>query len=157
MRLTNFTDYSLRILIYLASFEKELCTAREISQRFNISWHHTTKVVHTLAKNRYIISKKGKGGGISLAKSSNEIIIGKVIRDVEGGFDIVECFSKKSNSCIISPACELKNILLKARHAFLEELDKYTLADIVKNKVSLIALMQATKSKPAKKFKKQNL
>lgn len=133
MKLTNFTDYSLRTLMYLASCEKKICTAKEISCCFDISWNHMVKVVHGLSKNGYIISKKGKGGGICLAKDSKDILIGSVIRSTEPSLDIVECFNKKDNKCIISPACELKNILSKASQAFLEELDKYTLLDITKN------------------------
>jgi Rrf2 family nitric oxide-sensitive transcriptional repressor len=142
MKLTNFTDYSLRTLIYLASSDKELCTAREISECFNISWNHTVRVVHGLSKNGYVIGKKGKGGGITLAKNINEIIIGKVVRDVETNFNIVECLEPKNNNCIISPACILKNVILNARQAFLNELDKYTLLDIVKNKAALKRLIK---------------
>ncbi len=133
MKLTNFTDYSLRTLMYLAASQKEICTAKEISQCFDISWNHMVKVVHNLSKHGYINSKKGKGGGISLAKNAQEIVIGNVIRNTEASFDIVECFNKKENKCIISPACELKNILSKAYQVFLGELDKYTLFDITKN------------------------
>lgn len=137
MKITQFTDYALRTLIYLACSDKEVCTAKEISQCFNISWNHITRVVNCLSKHGYIKSKKGNGGGIFLARKSGTIIVGEVIRHTEANFAIVECFNTQSNKCIISPFCELKFMFSKACKAFLEELDKYTLHDIAKNKNDL--------------------
>jgi Rrf2 family nitric oxide-sensitive transcriptional repressor len=127
--------------MYLASCEKEICTAKEIAQCFNISQNHMVKVVHNLSKSGYVNSKKGKGGGISLAKPDCDIVIGDVIRATETSFDIVECFNQKDNKCKISSVCELKNILSNAFKAFLNELDKYTLLDITKNKNLLKAII----------------
>lgn len=135
MKLTNFTDYSLRTLMFLASCDNNFSTVKEISEFFKISQNHMVKVVHSLSKNGYIISKKGNGGGISLAKNTNEIVIGDVIRDVEINFDIVECFNAKNNQCVISPICGLKEILFNAKKAFMTELNKYTLADLTSTKV----------------------
>jgi Rrf2 family transcriptional regulator, nitric oxide-sensitive transcriptional repressor len=132
MKLTNFTDYSLRTLMHLCSCKNNFSTAKEISEFFNISQNHMVKVVHSLSKNGYIISKKGNGGGISLAKNAHEIVIGDVIRDVEINFDIVECFKSQKNQCIISPTCSLKGVLFNAKQAFMNEVNKYTLADLVK-------------------------
>jgi Rrf2 family nitric oxide-sensitive transcriptional repressor len=124
--------------MYLCSCKNNFSTAKEISEFFNISQNHVVKVIHSLSKNGYIISKKGNGGGISLAKNANKIIIGDVVRDVEINFDIVECFNSKKNQCIISPNCGLKGILFNAKRAFINELSKHTLADIAPNSFSRV-------------------
>lgn len=130
MKLTNFTDYSIRVLIYLASIENKIATAKEISQYFNISINHIIKVVHNLSMNDYIITKKGNNGGITLKIKASEIRIGDVVRKIEPNFYIVECFNSSKNKCIITHSCKIKNIFKNAEMAFLSELDKYTLADI---------------------------
>lgn len=141
MKLTQFTDYSLRALMYLASNPDSLSTAKEISNIFNISYHHMVKVVHSLSKHGYIESRKGKGGGILLARPAKKINLGDLVATLEPDMDIVECFGANSTCCII-PACKLKNVFADARKAFVSELEKYSLADVVSNKYELLALFQ---------------
>lgn len=138
MKLTNFTDYSLRALIYIAVHSDHLCTVKEISESFDISYHHMTKVVHSLAKHDYIITKKGKNGGMSLSQSPNKLNVGDIVRTLEPNFYIVECFNTVENSCNITSICQLKHAFSDAYQAFISELNKYTLADIAINKVELL-------------------
>ncbi len=138
MRLTKFSDYSLRILMYLAILPKDqLATIPQLSDIYSISANHVRVVVHNLSKLGYISSKQGKGGGIKLAVSPDTLKIGEVIRAIENDFDIVECFNPKGE-CSIIRACKLQSILGEALNHFMSHLDNYTLADITSNKKSLI-------------------
>lgn len=132
MRLTNYTDYSLRVLIYLAAKgTQDKATITEITEAYQISRNHLTKVIHQLGQIGLIETTRGRGGGIVLAKKSKDIVIGEVVRETEEDFRLVECFSPDGN-CIITPACSLRHVLHEALTAYLAVLDKYTLADIVK-------------------------
>ena len=132
MRLTNYTDYPLRVLIYLAvKKEEEKSTITEITEAYQISRNHLTKVIHQLGQIGLIETTRGRGGGIVLAKRPSEIIIGDVVRETEEDFRMVECFSP-DNNCVITPACSLRHVLNEALLAYMAVLDKYTLADIVK-------------------------
>ncbi|MGD6792618.1 Rrf2 family transcriptional regulator [Metabacillus indicus] len=143
MRLTNYTDYSLRVLIYLASKEKgELSNIKEIAEAYRISKNHLMKVTYELGKMKVIETVRGRGGGIRLALSPEEINIGAIVRQTEDDFNLVECFDPERNMCAISPACKLKGVLHKALKAYLEVLDGYTLADLVQNKAMLSELLK---------------
>ncbi|TDL80881.1 Rrf2 family transcriptional regulator [Peribacillus frigoritolerans] len=145
MRLTNYTDYSLRVLIYLATKEKDnLSNIKEIAEAYQISKNHLMKVTYELGKLNVIETIRGRGGGIRLAKDPSEINIGFIVRQTEDDFNLVECFDPKSNACTISPACTLKGVLHKALQAYFEVLDCYTLADLVKNKSMLARLLKNT-------------
>lgn len=134
MRLTHYTDYSLRVLIYLASKNKEdLTTIKEIAQVYHISKNHLMKVTYELGKMGVIETIRGRNGGIRLACLPEEINIGTIVRKTEDDFQLVECFDGGSNTCIISPICGLKHVLYQALEAYLAVLDTYSLADIVKN------------------------
>ena len=134
MRLTSFTDYSLRVLIYLGTQSKQkLSSIREISDMYRISNNHLTKVVYGLGKLGLVETIRGRNGGIRLAKKPEEINIGWVVRQTEEELDIVECFNDERNQCIISPACRLKGVLKAALEAYLKVLDQYTLADLLVN------------------------
>jgi Rrf2 family nitric oxide-sensitive transcriptional repressor len=139
MKLTQFTDYSLRVLMYLASNPDRLSTAKEISSAFNISYHHIVKVVHALSKHGYIGSRKGKGGGILLARPAQEINLGDLVCTLEPDLDIVECFGA-NNACSITSVCKLKHVFLDARKAFMAELGKHSLANVTSNKHELEAV-----------------
>ncbi|QQZ08797.1 Rrf2 family transcriptional regulator [Heyndrickxia vini] len=144
MRLTNYTDYSLRVLIYLASLEPgKLSNIKEIAEVYGISKNHLMKVTHELGKMGVIETIRGRNGGIRLAKSPKEINIGKIVRKTEEDFQLVECFDGKPGSCIISPVCGLKHLLNKALVAYLTVLDQYTLADIVQNPLNYRMLFQS--------------
>src|SRR3954468_18516133 len=135
MRLTNYTDYSLRVLIYLAlKKEDELGTIKEIAETYHISKNHLMKIIHELGKLGYIETIRGRNGGIRLAKLPKEINIGEVVSTTEEDFHIVECFKQGNSYCVITPACKLKNILFEALQAFLNVLKGYTLEDLIQNK-----------------------
>lgn len=135
MKLTSYTDYSLRTLIYLASLETDrLCNIQEISDAYGISKNHLMKVVHHLGKLGIIETVRGRNGGFRLALPPGDINIGKLVRQTEDGFYLVDCFNPDTpNACVITPVCGLSHILREALQAYLHVLDKYTLADIVKS------------------------
>lgn len=137
MKLTQFTDFSLRTLMFLAINEEELCTVSEISDSYNISRNHLVKVVHNLSKEGLIESFKGKGGGIRLAKKPEDINIGLLVAKLEAETILVECMGDAGN-CKIDPSCRLKSALVKAKKSFYQVLEEYTLKDIVKNKKQLL-------------------
>jgi Rrf2 family nitric oxide-sensitive transcriptional repressor len=134
MRLTTFTDYSLRVLMYLALDPERLATIPEIAAAYGISENHLMKVVHQLARSGVIESIRGKGGGVRLARSPEQIRLGEVVRTSEGSGAIVECFTPESNTCRIAPSCKLASVLAGAFNALYESLDAHTLADLVANR-----------------------
>lgn len=137
MRLTLHTDYSLRLLMLLAMEPEALHTIEEIAQRYDISRNHLMKVVQTLAQAGFVRSVRGRGGGLRLAKAAAQINLGAVVRATEDSFALVECFDRERNSCVVAPACGLRGPIEKALQAFLGVLDRYSLADLIKNPSSL--------------------
>ncbi|ULO04999.1 RrF2 family transcriptional regulator [Paenibacillus sp. 19GGS1-52] len=143
MRLTMYTDFSLRILLYLGAKERsELSTIQDISEAYHISKNHLMKVSHELGRAGFIETVRGRGGGIRLAHAPEEINIGEVIRRMEDDFHLVECFNPATNSCPISQVCGLKGVLARALHAYLNVLSEYTLQDLLLNKNELQAILQ---------------
>ena len=143
MKLTQFTDYSLRVLIYLAAQPERRATVAEIATAFDISEHHLTKVVHFLGKQEWIATVRGKGGGLALARPAADISIGRVVRDTEGNAGPAECFDENAHSrCAIVGACRLRGVLAEAVHAFYGVLDRYTLVDLVKNRHALTQVLR---------------
>ena len=118
MKLTAFTDYSLRVLIYLAADTTRRATIAEIADSFGISENHLVKVVHFLGKQGWIETVRGKGGGILLAMPPGQVSVGKVVRDTEGAAMPAECFSVDGGNCVISDVCRLKGVLGEAVNAF---------------------------------------
>jgi Rrf2 family nitric oxide-sensitive transcriptional repressor len=151
MKLTTFTDYSLRVLIYLAADPDRRATIAEITAAFEISEHHLTKVVHFLGQCGWIETVRGKGGGMRLARPAAEIRIGKVVRDTEGAAMPAECFSAEQSNCAIIDCCRLKNVLAEAVKAFYGALDQYTLADITRNRQALSAVLFVQRPPKTKK------
>ena len=143
MHITRYTDYSLRVLIYLAVQGDRLATIQEIADSYDISKNHLMKVVHQLNKKGYIETIRGKKGGMRLHRSPSDISIGILVRETEQDLSIVECFSSK-NACKITPVCGLKSMFGEALKAFLEVLDKYTLADVIRDqhRPQLLRLLQ---------------
>lgn len=131
MRLTRYTDYSLRVLIYLALEGDALATIQAIADRYQISKNHLTKVVHELQKAGYVDTQRGKHGGLRLRLAPHEVNIGKLVRETERELAIVECFGA-DNRCVITPHCALRSMLGEALNAFLHTLDRYTLADLLR-------------------------
>lgn len=148
MHLTRFTDYSLRVLMYLAVKGEQRSTITEIAERFDISRNHLMKVVQDLNHQGYITSIRGKNGGLLLKRAPETITLGELVRDTERDLDLVECFGDH-NRCVITPACRLKPILAEALSAFLAVLDHYTLADLVDpQRRRLIGLLQLDDDPP---------
>ena len=134
MQLTHYTDYSLRVLVYLTLKKNKSVTITEIADYYKISRNHLVKIVNNLANLGYINTIRGKGGGMHLALPTNEINVGEVIRNVEPHFDIVECFSEEHTDCRIEPICKLKQVLQTATDSFLAELSQYSLQDVISNR-----------------------
>ncbi|MGP4713048.1 MULTISPECIES: Rrf2 family transcriptional regulator [unclassified Psychrobacter] len=167
MRLTNYSDYALRSLIYLAvkSEPDVLTNISDIAGSYDISKSHLTKIIHKLGQMGYIESVRGKNGGIKLAAAPKDINLGLLIKQIEPDFELVECFATPANSdnreprttglpitlineevdksvgCVITPVCELKGVFFEALTAFITVLEKYTLADIIINKDKLATLL----------------
>lgn len=131
MRLTTFSDYTLRVLVYLGVHDEGLATIGDISAAYGISENHLMKVVHHLRQRGYIETVRGKGGGIRLARAPATINVGAVVRDTEENLNLVECFERASSDCRIERACILRNALGRALDAFFAVLDEYTLADLL--------------------------
>ncbi|MGK0187216.1 MAG: Rrf2 family nitric oxide-sensitive transcriptional repressor [Verrucomicrobiales bacterium] len=160
MELSQFTDYSLRVLMYVGMTERgnrplssdqesaALPSVRAIAEAFHISQSHLVKVVHKLGQLGYIHTFRGRGGGITLAMPPEDIVVGKVVRQTEN-LAIVECLAPGATNataggggCCIAPVCELKRVLARARDAFLTSLDSATVADLLEPHRSLVSLLQ---------------
>ncbi len=141
MQLTHYTDYSLRVLIFLSlQKDEQRVTISDIAENFRIPRNHLVKVVHKLGKLKYINTTRGKYGGIRLQIPASQIYIGDVVRNMEARLDIVDCNSP--SPCPIKPNCQLKSILQQAGNAFLDVLDQYTIADLQQHPDKLISLLQ---------------
>ncbi|WP_018866361.1 MULTISPECIES: Rrf2 family transcriptional regulator [unclassified Thioalkalivibrio] len=144
MQLTRYTDFSLRVLMYLTVQPREQrVTVSDISEQFAIPRNHLVKIVHQLGQKGYIITRRGKGGGISLACEPAEINVGSVIRDMEPNLNVVDC---ENPVCPILPGCQLRGVLNDARDAFLAVLDRYTIADVTQAPDYLYELLHPGKS-----------
>jgi Rrf2 family transcriptional regulator, nitric oxide-sensitive transcriptional repressor len=141
VRLTVYTDYSLRLLMYLALKQDGLATIAEVAERYDISKNHLTKVAHQLGVAGYIETVRGRNGGLRLAKVASSIGLGEIVRRTEPDMALVPCFKPVDALCTIRPCCVLKRALEKARVAFLEVLDSYSLGDLVKPRSSLRTLL----------------
>lgn len=130
MRLTTFTDYAIRVLLYVAVKGEEKATIGEIAQSYGISKNHLMKVVQELHHRNYLLATRGKNGGLNLRVPPHEINIGRLVRELEKENVMAECFGT-GNDCVITPVCGLKSIFANALEAFFETLDAYTLADIL--------------------------
>ena len=131
MYLSQFTDYSFRILMYLGNNPDKLSTVDELSSILGLSTHHVKKIVYKLSTNNYILSLKGRNGGIKLGMDPKDINLGKLLEITEDNLDILECFSIENNTCSLNNCCKLKPIINDALESFKLELSKYTLDDIL--------------------------
>ena len=129
MQLTYFTDYCFRVLIYLAQHPDEKATIDQLQSYFGISRNHLVKVVHWLGQRGYVITRRGKGGGISLSRNPVEINVGEVFKQAEQRLDLVECMGENCE-CRIVQQCGLQGVIRAGLAAFVQVVDAYTLADV---------------------------
>lgn len=130
MQVTLFTDYSIRMLIYLALNPQQRMTIFDVAQSYNISKNHLMKIAQELNIRGYIIATRGKNGGLKLARCASQINIGTLVRELEGKEKLIECFGE-NNQCVITPSCQLNGILKQAIESFYSTLDNYCLSDII--------------------------
>ena len=147
MRLTVHTDYALRLLMYLALKKDGLATIAEIAVTYDISRNHLTKVAHELGVAGYVVTVRGRGGGLRLAQPVEAIILGEVVRKTEPGMAaLVPCLKLDDTSCALFPACVLRRAMTVASAAFLQALDGYTLGDLIEPGGKLRALLTISQS-----------
>ena len=130
MRLTNFSDYALRLMMYAAARKDQLITIEETAALYGLSRAHLMKVANQLTRAGFLKAIRGRNGGLSLAKEPETIRLGDVVRSTEPDFALVECF-ESGNQCLITPRCKLRGVLGEAMGAFMRTLDRYTLADLL--------------------------
>ncbi len=143
MHLTRFTDYSLRILIYLGLQQDRLVTIRCISEAYGISRNHLMKVSSLLTRMGYLKAQRGPGGGIRLARPPEQINLANVIRDTEKDLMMVECFGEEGK-CVITPVCSLQHIIGQALNAYISTLEAHTLQDLLEPEKVLFQLLNIT-------------
>lgn len=144
MRLTRYSDYAIRVLLYLGSQpDDRLSSIGDIARSYGISQNHLMKVVNDLVNAGYLESVRGRFGGIRLARAPEAINIGDVVRHTEDGFDLVDCAN-----FIIAPACGLTGVLHEALAAFMQVLDRYTLADLRANRAGLWTILETKSAIP---------
>ncbi|MGE5116607.1 MAG: Rrf2 family transcriptional regulator, partial [Betaproteobacteria bacterium] len=130
MRLNDYTDYTLRVLMYCATHRERLVTIAELADHYQVSKNHLMKIVNDLARQGVVETTRGRGGGLRLLKAPGDIRVGDVVRGAETDFRLVECFDAGADSCTLTPTCRLKKVLDGALKAYFRELDGVTLADI---------------------------
>lgn len=143
MQLTQFSDYSLRLLLYLATHPDRTVSLQEISQSYGVSHHHLVKVSQRLIAEGFVASVRGRSGGLRLGRPAKEINVGKLVRMTEPNMNLVECFDEETNTCPIDGACGLKGVLRHAQTAFLGVLDAHTLADFLPRAPALVKLWRS--------------
>jgi Rrf2 family transcriptional regulator, nitric oxide-sensitive transcriptional repressor len=144
MKLTDYTDYSLRVMLYLALRRDGLSTIQEISDAYGVSKNHLMKVVQRLGELGWVETIRGRNGGLRLAPASLTLSVGEVVRQSENDFAIVGCFPDENGErrpCVIEPHCRLKHALAAAREAFLAELDRHTIGELAQPPVELAGLL----------------
>lgn len=155
MRLTDYTDYTLRVLMFCALNPERSITIAELAESHGVSKNHLMKVVNDLARQGLLQTTRGRGGGLRLLKKPAEINIGAVVRQTETDFRMVECFDAQINTCTLTSNCQLKAVIQTALQSYLAELDKVTLADVTRapqgqapgeSRVSLSAIKRPVKS-----------
>lgn len=142
MRLTSFTNYALRVLMFAAVKGETLSSVHEISDSYGISRAHLVKCVHMLGRWGYLKSFRGRNGGFRLALAPDQITVGEIVRHTEEGLDLVECFNPETNTCPLIEVCRLKLTFQKGLMAFLEVLDSVSVADLVVDKASIATTLE---------------
>jgi len=142
MKLSAYSDYSIRVLMQAALRQPERVTVDEVAGTFGISRHHLVKVVHDLGRSGYLETRRGIGGGFTLARPPGEICLGDIVRLGEESETVIDCMDKPNQPCRMFPACRLKGVLDEAAAAFFAVLDGYTLADLLKQPAKMRAALQ---------------
>jgi Rrf2 family nitric oxide-sensitive transcriptional repressor len=142
MQLDKFTDYALRVLMTLAIRAPARVPTSEIAALYGLSENHLSKVATRLAREGFVNSERGRSGGLTLARPAKDILVGDVVRAMKRNDPVVECFGT-DKSCLILPACGLREPLARAQEAFFATLDRYTLADVTRSRTALAALLVA--------------
>lgn len=133
MHLTLLTDYALRVLLYLAYHPEKIAPASEIAASYGVSTGHIAKAAKLLARYGYVATRRGKQGGLHLARPPETIRLSEIVRRFEPTMDLLECFNPESNHCPISNTCRMRDAFIEARSAFLDVLDRVSLADMARN------------------------
>jgi Rrf2 family transcriptional regulator, nitric oxide-sensitive transcriptional repressor len=141
MRLTSYSNYSLRVLLAAAARSPRLTTIREVAEAFDLPQSHLVKCVHQLGAWGYLETVRGNRGGFRLKRSAASVSIGEVVRRTEDGLSIVECLDPETNTCPLTDRCRMSQVLRRATEAFLDVLDRLTLADIAGNEAEFRALL----------------
>ena len=144
MQLNKFSDYSLRVLIYLETMTTPKTTAQTIADAYGISFHHVAKACQWLVREGYVQSDRGRNGGITLAKTADTINVGELVHALESSSALVECLKPAGGACCIAPACGLRMAIAEAEAAFMDTLRKFTLASITSQKSVLQTLLAAS-------------
>lgn len=144
MRITKRTNIAVRLLMYCAAHQDRLVTKAEIADVCNISENHLAQVINQLGQLGILSTQRGRNGGMSLGRRADQIRIGEVFRQVEGGLPIAECFADADNTCPLTRACRLRVALQDAAQAFYESLDEITLDALVCDNADLLKLLQPT-------------
>jgi Rrf2 family nitric oxide-sensitive transcriptional repressor len=140
MQLTYFSDYALRLVLYLAAHPERVVSIHEVSRAYAVSPHHMVKVARLLIERGIVAAVRGRRGGLQLKVPPDRLTVGALVRLTEPHFDIVECFDEEQNSCPIAPACGMKGVLRRARGAFLGVLDEHTIAEFLPRAPALLKL-----------------
>jgi len=140
MKLNHYTDYALRLLIYLAVHPDRSPSIQEVADAYGVSAHHLAKIVQALGRAGWVQSIRGRGGGLRLKTEPENIGVGDVVREMETSLELVECFGDHSQ-CPIEPVCGLREVLTEAQDSFFDALDQYTLADLVPEPQAYVPLL----------------
>ncbi len=151
MHITRYTDYSLRVLVYLAVNDQQLATIADIASSYDVSKNHLMKIVQQLNQKGHLLAIRGKNGGLKLNQAASEINIGQLVREIEDKNTLVECFGS-DNHCVITPSCQLKSMFALAQENFFKTLDNYTLADLIgdHHKQQLANILTSNKSESSR-------
>ncbi len=141
MRLTQFSNFAVRVLMYAGLTDPRLCTVREMTRAYDVSYDHLKKAAGELCRLGYLETVRGRSGGFRLAKRPEDICIGEVIRRTERDIPLVECFDAQTNTCPLITPCQLRRALQEALAAFFGVLDRYTLADLIRAPETLMPLL----------------
>jgi Rrf2 family nitric oxide-sensitive transcriptional repressor len=147
VQLTSYTDYALRVLLYLLSHPEGKATTREMAEAYGISLSHLTKVTKDLTKAGWLVATRGAGGGVRLAPHTPDVKVGEIVRHTEN-CDLLECFDLPTNTCAIARCCGLRGVLYLARKAFFDVLDAVPLRELVANPAKLRQVFEEQRETP---------